>query len=567
MVSKLISRIRPKHTSAASWALDLTVIYLVLSIRWMALVRSDPGLEATSQLPQWWWEWGNLQDWLLIGPDAGNWAANAEAWRAGVALDPHRLPVYSMLTAWFTAIFGDVVFAGHQVNHLLSALLAVLAYGIGRLSSGRAVAIAAAFLTAWSPELVNNQLYFGVDPALQFAVLLLAITCLLAMQKGTWLWVVVAGLALSWAIATHYLLLLFIPVSAFCMLLMKRPWALRIRFALAFLLVGWLGFQFLARHYDTLSIRMIFSVFTEGVAGSDGRVLAEGPMAGETATNLVVHNLPTAPRLAIQRGLRSMKVEGVPWLLLLTLFWIGIAGWGLRNRGRGAIDWRTSLFFLAFLSPLIGLEASRAPDRYALFSRPLFFLIVARGTVSIGCLIEASLSRSWAPWNKLPRKLFRGILSGILAIGLISVYKTPFGQRWELYPPVNEGLGDRAIAAKITENFTRQGGIVTTSQALEFFTGRSRCPGNFCPRGSDEAVAQCFDEILRQCTGGGNIPYVVSTSSNVGLGDQRNQAVDAAVAANFERIAVHRGEGLTLELYTLERRKLMALSRTLRQAP
>ncbi|MEC7239707.1 MAG: glycosyltransferase family 39 protein [Myxococcota bacterium] len=562
-------RMNPKGTPRvwASWLFDLTMVVVILSIRWDATVRADPGLDATSSLPTWWWGWGNLQDWLLIGPDAGNWAANAEAWRDGSALDSHRLPIYSMLTAWFSSFFGDVVFAGHQVNHLLSALLGLLAYAIGRITSGRAVAVAAGVLTAWSPELVNNQLLFGVDPSLQFAVLLLALGTLLALSKGTWPWVVGAGFCLSWAMATHYLLMLFVPVSAFCFLLMKRPLSLRIRYMVAFLLIGWLGFQFFARDYEDLSVGMVLNVFTEGVAGSDGRVIAEGPMGGDTATSIVVQNLPTAPRLAVQRGLRSMKVEGVPWTLLLMLFWVGLLGWGLQNRERKSIDWRHTLFFLAFLSPLIGLEASRAPDRYALFSRPIFFLVVARGVVSLTYMAEWGFRKGLPPWRKLPQGLLRGCLSAVVVLGLLSAYRAPYTQRWELRPPVDEGLGDRAIAAAINEEFTRQGGIVTTSQALEYFTGRTRCPGNFCPRGGNDAVAQCFEEILRQCSGGGHIPYVVSRSRTAGLGDQRNEAVDQVIAANFERVATHRGEALTLDLYRVERRELLDLARSLRSRP
>ena len=76
-----------KPAVLSSWALDLTVVFVLLSIRWNAMVRADPGLEATQALPNWWWGWGNLQDWLLIGPDAGNWAANAEAWRSCIFLE------------------------------------------------------------------------------------------------------------------------------------------------------------------------------------------------------------------------------------------------------------------------------------------------------------------------------------------------------------------------------------------------------------------------------------------------------------------------------------------------
>ena len=80
-------------------------------------------------------------------------------------------------------------------------------------------------------------------------------------------------------------------------------------------------------------------------------------------------------------------------------------------------------------------------------------------------------------------------------------------------------------------------------------------------------MAQCFEEILRQCSGGGHIPYVVSRSKTAGLGDQRNEAVDQVIAANFERVATHRGEALTLDLYRVERRELLDLARSLRSRP
>ena len=52
-----------------------------------------------------------------------------------------------------------------------------------------------------------------------------------------------------------------------------------------------------------------------------------------------------------------MKVEGVPWMLLLTLFWVGLIGWGLKPKERFQINWRHTLFFLAFL-PLFSFSFS-----------------------------------------------------------------------------------------------------------------------------------------------------------------------------------------------------------------
>lgn len=571
--SRLRERLWVHRKLILSIAFDLAIVFVLLNLRFTALVRGDPGLAATESLPNWWWNFGGIQDWLLIGADAGNWASNAEAWAAGETLDPHRLPVYTGLTAWFSGMFGDVVFGGHMVNHLISALLCGLAYALGRATTGggvssRLVGIGAGLLTAWSPELVNSQVFFGVDPTLQFAILLLAFTTFLAIQSAKWTWVVAMGLCLGIAICTHYLALLFLPISLALLVLMRSNWTIRARFIVATFLISWLVFQGLTRHYEDLSLRMIASVFTEGVAGSDGRVLSDAPMGTDTASNLVFHNLPSAPRLAVQRGLRSLKVEGMPWLLLVGLFWTGLIGWGLsREKSSKKWDWRTSVFFLGFLSPLILLEASRAPDRYALFSRPLIFICVLRGVLSTIALVDEGLSRTPYSPQRQARRLIRAG-AGVLAITmLLMTLKGPFWSRWALYPPTDEGLGDRAIAELIQQNFPKKGSIVTTSQALEHFSGRDRCPSHYCPHGGNAAVAQCLEMLLAECKGGGPIPYVLSESTKHGLGDQRNAEVDALVREEFKALGKHNGKDQSLSLYSLDRKLLRNLSIQVKNTP
>ena len=147
---------------------------------------------------------------------------------------------------------------------------------------------------------------------------------------------------------------------------------------------------------------------------------------------------------------------------------------------------------------------------------------------------------------------------------VIGTFRAPFWERWALYPPTDEGIGDRAVAAMVSENFPRKGGMVTTSQALEFFTERTRCPSHFCPRGGDEAVAQRFEQYLQECPGGGPIPFVLSEATKGGLGDQRNAAVDQSIQSNFTAIGRHKGEGIRLTLYSLDRKTLRRLSETLR---
>jgi hypothetical protein len=573
MESSLRERLGKHRKFLLSTGFDLAIIWLLLSLRFTAIVKADPGLDATASLPSWWWNWGSIQDWLLVGADAGNWASNAEAWAAGGTLDPHRLPVYTALTAWFSGPFGDVVFAGHMVNHLLSALVAVLAYALGRACTGGAVAsrlagVGAGLLCVWSPELVNSQVFFGVDPSLQFAILLLALSSFMALNRGTWPWVLLTGIALGIALGTHYLALLFLPVTLASVALMQQKPLVRLRLVLATFLIGWVVFQGLTRHYDDLSLRMIASVFTEGVAGSDGRIVGNTPMGSETASGLVVHNLPSAPRLAVQRGLRALKVEGMPWMLLVALFWMGVVGWGLASKkSKKSWDWRTSAFLLAFLSPLILLEASRAPDRYALFSRPLIFICVVRGVLSATHLCTEILAKKLSGYRG-PLRVGTHALASTLAVALLlATLRGPFWNRWALYPPTDEGLGDRAVAQIIDDSFPKKGSLVTTSQALEYFSGRNRCPSRYCPQGGQAATAQCLDLLLAECKGGGPIPYVLSASTKHGLGDQRNVEVDALIRSEFTALGVHKTETQTLSVYSLDRKALSALSRELKNAP
>ena len=65
--------------------LDVAICGVLLAVRWSAGVREvpDASLEMAADLPSWWWRFGSIHDWILVGPDAGNWAANAQAWVEG----------------------------------------------------------------------------------------------------------------------------------------------------------------------------------------------------------------------------------------------------------------------------------------------------------------------------------------------------------------------------------------------------------------------------------------------------------------------------------------------------
>ena len=141
-------RKKARHSDVtASIALDLHVVLVLIWIRFQAQVREypDPSMLPSPPPPDWWWRLGWVGDWVLFpGPDAGNWAMEMQNWISGLSLDRHRPPVFTMLGGLAASLFGDVVFAGHMVNHLLSLLLCLVTYALGRATSGRGPALAAA---------------------------------------------------------------------------------------------------------------------------------------------------------------------------------------------------------------------------------------------------------------------------------------------------------------------------------------------------------------------------------------------------------------------------------------
>ena len=64
-------------------AFDVFVVWLVFQVRSWAWFKGDLGRDGFDDVPASWWEYGSAADLLLFGPDAGNWAANAQALMEG----------------------------------------------------------------------------------------------------------------------------------------------------------------------------------------------------------------------------------------------------------------------------------------------------------------------------------------------------------------------------------------------------------------------------------------------------------------------------------------------------
>ena len=549
---------------------DLLIVYLLLAVRWSAQPHGLPELSTQdfSGLPSWWWSYGSLHDWLLVGPDAGNWAANAQNWIDGNVLDSHRLPTYTIISAWFGGWFGDVVFGGHMANHIISALTCLVAYGIGTSTSNRAVGVGAAFLTAWSPELVNNQLLYGVDPTLQLFVAILCLTTWLAVSNSSRWWLVLVGVSIGLVSATHYLGLLFIPIPIFLIFVCRGAtprytdpgWKLRAFHSILPLLVGLVAWKIVVSPWPDLSFRMIASVFTQGVAGSDGRVVGPQQMEQATAAQLVFSNLSTAPGLAVQRGLRSLSVGVLPWSLLVGVFWLGVASPFIRKSDVKGWNWQSGVLLLSFLVPLVALEASRAPDRYALFSRPIIFVVVIRGVWSVG---NAAVRVCYFALDRTLNKKVELVFSTILIGSLLFALQPLLTSRWSLTPPTDEGLAERSIATRISNEMPNALGVVTSSQSIPFYSGIEACPQSQCMPGGPQQNSQCIERMLSQCEGSGPIPYLVIESLNSGLGNQPLTELDTEIASEFTVAGVARARNYTVTLYGLDRAKLRALQQRL----
>ena len=549
------------------WVLDLLAVLLLFWIRWGAHVREapDPAMTGVAALPSWWWTWGSVHDWVLVGPDAGHWAANAEAWMQGAPLDPHRLPFYTLLTAWGGRVFGDVVFAGHMVNHSLSLLTCVLAYGLGCLLSGRAVGLGAAVLCAWSPELVNNKLFYGVDPSLQFVVLLLAVCTALTLRERR-VWLVLLGLVCGVTLATHFFAMCFPPLAIGLVICLREgSWKKRLGGAAGVLVLALLVWKVLLWRYPDVGLGFVASIYGAGV-GSNPVLGNTEPVANVgigAALELVMSRLPSAPGLAVQRSVRSLKVEGVPWGLLVLLFWLGLVGWRSRLKDR-KWEWRSGLLLLVFLLPLVLLEAARAPDRYALYARPLVFVCVLRGAISLVAIGEAALRR----WTSVlgESRVAAQVVALALVLGGVFLYRAPFTSRWNLRPPVDEGMQSRAVAALIDQEFPDSDSVVTSSQAIPFHARREACPSNPCPQGGQPALARCLAQLVSECRGQGPIPYVLRDFATSGEGDQQNQELVALVRQEFQQVGEISAERFQVSLWSLDRSRLQELSAALNTA-
>ena len=583
------------------WAgvtLDLVVVLVIIGIRWQAQLREvpEPALLGGATPPSWWWSVGWIGDWTLFpGPDAGHWAVDVQKWLDGEVLDRNRPPVYTTLVGAATLVLGDLVFAGHMVNHLLSLLLCLVSYALGRATSGRGPAMAVALMVASSPLLLDAKSYFGVDPTQQLAILLLALMTWWA-ARGPWWTLAPAGLAVGLAAAAHYLSMAFAVPAALLLLLADRPlpgddqgrlrlplprglraavtratswfdtapaWVpgwlscwfhpYRLVAPAVALGLGYLCWRLWMMRHPEVALWHVMDVYSEGIATYSGSG-NENMMTFSQAVQMVRERLGGALGKVEMEVLRPWAQPAVSWKLLAGFGLLGLLGPGLLRRqdSRLGWDWRPGLWILVFLLPLVGLAASRTPGRYYLYALPLVFLAVMRGVASLAAGGEYLLQKKLPRWP-------RGALAVLFCLPVALWFAVDFHDRWDLRYPVDRGIYNARVGTSAKKIFGKNGCIITRSQEILFYSGRLDTLAAPCAQYEARALTPCLRRILQECPRSQEIPYVLEDNTRYGPGDRPNLKLQALVRENFKVVGRVKYKSYAARIFRIKRHILEAV--------
>jgi hypothetical protein len=526
------------------------MLAILLAVALASWPRGLPAgnLEGAGDLPAALWHFGSGADLALHGPDAGYWAEAARDLVTWGEVDCQRMPVFPRAIALATRLGADVVFAGHLVGHVAAALSVLLTWALARLIADRGAALGAALLVALCPVLVNAQALFGVDTTYRAAVLAAAIGVVLAL-RGAWWRGLLAGLGLGLCGGTHYLGLLWpLPVS---LLLFAAPgrWPARLGRALGCAGVA-LGVLVLLRPgCPFFSADQVAREFSVGIATSiDRSDLFErglGVTAGLVAPQLLAAAAATLPH---NLGDLAGRPSWAPLLVLLCL--LGLAG---PHPGRKpSWEGRVGLGLLLLLLPLVGLEASDAPQRYRNYAGPLLWVLVARGGGSLLAWLDLGLRRRWPRWPA-------GALGFVASAGVVLSVQGAWRAAWHV-PEVGKDLHDRRLGALVRERFPEARCLVGLTAEAVFFAAIPSCPTAAC--GADApgwrleedgmpARDACLEGLSRSCGVAPAVPYVVETSGSAGLPVPLAPAMDAWVLAHGVLVGEVRTEARHSRIFAL----------------
>jgi len=147
----------------------------------------------------------------------------------GYSFEPElrRPPGYALFAAGTILLFGDDLRALAFVQQALGVATALLVYGLGRVTFGRASGLLAGLLVALNGALIVSGQSIMTETVFTFLLLGLLLALLQAGRSQHWAWALLAGLLLGAAALTRPVaqaLVLLVPLAF--LLYDRRPWPL-----------------------------------------------------------------------------------------------------------------------------------------------------------------------------------------------------------------------------------------------------------------------------------------------------------------------------------------------------
>ena len=553
-------------TKLPAWAFDLAVILCIGAYLWPAVLQLpvDPAAAGA----------------YLNGPDAGEWALNAQmVERNDVAnVDPHRMPTFLLVLVGMMALVDDVAPAGHLVAVISWALQPVALYLLGRWAGGRLVGILSAVIVMGCAPLVLEAAKFGVDPLLSL-LLPAALAVALWSRRMPWPAAVGAGAVTAMACCTHLMALPYVFPALILALWPppeEGPPARPLLRLLAFVLTVVGVVSLLDAVFDLISIDAYMRSISEGISRGTG-----GP--GDTGlSDAARQQLKTGgsaqPLLgASHAALNPFRSPRWAWWLLVGALWAGVIGLGLRP-GRdwprtppamlrpwlGAMPerrWRklqqglfgravrlrsllssdlvVGLVLLSCLAPLPLLSAANAPERYGITLLPFVAVVLARGLGSAASSVARFAPARHRHW------VVGGLgFSMVIFVGLNTHASLQRVLALVPRPGAVPRLALR-LSAALDRVLPGSAAIASPMREVPAHLKRPHCPRTSCtPDLGGNSVASCLLHLRRRCPGDGPIPLIWLTEAPAGMGDDAvSQAVGEHAAATWGELArVREGE-------------------------
>ena len=513
--------------------LDLVGIAVVVALAVYAwpLTVLPPGLD----LPPAPW-WGGPSDRLLEGPDAAQWAENAQRMAEGAysELDPHRMPSWLLAVAAVVRAGTGVVVAGHVVNRAMFVGAALGMFALGRAVAGRAAGVIAASIVLAHPHLLLNTQRFGIDASIE-AMLPLAMAASLGAGRR-WRWALPLGLFVGWTVFLHHTTLPYVlPAVAFALLAGTPGWR------------RWAGALSLGAGI-ALVVAGLSTIHPLPGADEVAQVVMEGARPGSTGTGG-----PTESATALAQGIGAKVVGALPQVIkdlrfqlwnpqvpnaaFPLLFWLGVTAPLLRTRvgtperpvglGRELVfNTAIGVVLVACLAPLPVLTAVGAPARYGSNLTGFAAVLLARGALTLVSAPERGLRR-WVPsW---PDGLLGAVLAGAFAWRSAGMPKHT--------PPLEYGvIGLYVLSNALQETFPPGTGVECPPTEAVLQAGLKACGARHCPVGSDDAsIRACLHAIAVTCPADGYVGYVSLPGREMyDPNSPGRPAMDAWVAARFQ---------------------------------